>query len=69
MATKKTCNQFQITGRIDHMLVETIQTEDLSQLDKLINEIIEQRKVVDIKLSVTPFQEKLVYNALIMLEE
>ncbi|BDQ30520.1 hypothetical protein NZNM25_08370 [Nitrosopumilus zosterae] len=51
------------------MLVETIQTEDLSQLDKLINEIIEQRTVMDIKLSVTPFREKLVYTALIMLDE
>lgn len=35
------------------MQVETVQTEELSQLDKLINEVIEQRKVVDIKLSIS----------------
>ena len=51
------------------MQVETVQTEELSQLDKMINEIIEQRKVIDIKLTVTGFQEKLLYTALVMLEE
>ncbi|MDH3313863.1 MAG: hypothetical protein OEM28_12080 [Nitrosopumilus sp.] len=51
------------------MQVETVQTEELSQLDKMINEIIEQRKVFDIKLTVTGFQEKLLYTALVMLEE
>ncbi|MDH3191649.1 MAG: hypothetical protein OEM18_03040 [Nitrosopumilus sp.] len=51
------------------MQVETVQTEELSQLDKLINEVIEQRKVVDIKLSITVFQEKILYTALIILDD
>ena len=51
------------------MHIETIQTEELSQLDKLINETIEQRTVFDIKLTVTPYQEKVLYIALIMLED
>jgi len=51
------------------MQVETVQTEELSQLDKLINEVIEQRKVVDIKLSVTVFQEKILYTALVILDD
>ncbi|BDQ30353.1 hypothetical protein NZNM25_10050 [Nitrosopumilus zosterae] len=51
------------------MLVETIQTEEISQLDKLINEVVEQRKVIGIKLTVTAFQEKLVYTVLVMLED
>lgn len=51
------------------MHVETIQTEELSQLDKLINEVIEQRKVVDIKLTTTVFQEKILYTALVILDD
>ena len=51
------------------MKAETIQTEELSQLDKLVNEIIEQRKVVDIKLNTTVFQEKILYTALVIFED
>lgn len=51
------------------MHVETVQTEELSQLDKLVNEIIEQRKVVDIKLTTTVFQEKIQYTALVILDD
>ena len=51
------------------MQVETVQTEELSQLDKLINEVIEQRKVVDIKLSTIVFQEKVLYTALVILDD
>ena len=50
------------------MRVETIQTEGVSQLDKLVNEVIEQRKVVDIKLTITVFQDKLLYTALVVLD-
>ena len=55
-------------GGFDAMKVETIQTEDLSELDSLINEAIEQRRVKDIKLTTTVFQEKVLYTALVMLE-
>ena len=51
------------------MKVETVQTEELSQLDKLVNEIIEQRKIVDIKLNTVVFQEKILYTALIMIDD
>ena len=51
------------------MQVETVQTDELSQIDKLINEIIEQRKVIDIKLTTTVFQEKILYTALVMLDD
>ena len=51
------------------MQVETVHTEELSQLDKLINEVIEQRKIVDIKLSTTVFQEKVLYTALVILDD
>ena len=51
------------------MQVETVQTNELSQIDKLINEIIEQRKVIDIKLTTTVFQEKILYTALVMLDD
>ncbi|MHA7734752.1 hypothetical protein [Nitrosopumilus sp. S6] len=51
------------------MHVETIQTEELSQLDKLVNEVIEQRKVVDIKLNTAVFREKILYTALIILDD
>ncbi len=51
------------------MHVETIQTEELSKLDALINEIVEQRKIVDIKLTTTVFQEKILYTALVILDD
>ncbi|MGY5147275.1 MAG: hypothetical protein ACW9W4_04690 [Candidatus Nitrosopumilus sp. bin_7KS] len=51
------------------MHVETVQTEDLSKLDALVNEIIEQRKIVDIKVTTTVFQEKILYTALVILDD
>ena len=51
------------------MHVETIQTEELSHLDKLINEVIEQRKIIDIKLTTTVFQEKILYTVLVLLDD
>ena len=51
------------------MKIETIQTDNLSQLDVLINEVVEQRRVVDIKLSPIVFQEKILYTALVMFED
>ena len=51
------------------MQVETVQTEELSQLDKLVNEIIEQRKVIDIRLTTVVFQEKIRYTALVLLDD
>lgn len=51
------------------MQVETIQTEELSQLDKLINEVVEQRRIIDIKLTTIAFQEKIIYTALIMFDD
>lgn len=50
------------------MRVETIQTEDLSQLDKLVNEMIEQRKAIDIKLTTTVFQDRILYTALVLFD-
>jgi len=51
------------------MQTEVVQTEELAQLDKLVNEIIAQRNVIDIKLTTTVFQEKIVYTALVILDE
>ncbi|MDH3312822.1 MAG: hypothetical protein OEM28_06705 [Nitrosopumilus sp.] len=51
------------------MQIETVQTEELAQLDKIVNEIIEQRNVIDIKLTTTVFQEKILYTALVILDE
>ena len=51
------------------MQVETIQTEELPQLDRLINEIIEQRNVIDIKLTTIVHHEKILYTALVMFNE
>ncbi|WP_179371225.1 hypothetical protein [Nitrosopumilus ureiphilus] len=51
------------------MQIETVQTEELAQLDKLVNEIIERRNVVDIKLTTTVFQEKILYTALVLLDD
>ena len=50
------------------MRAEVVQTDDVSQLDKLVNEVIEQRKVVDLKLTTNVFQEKFLYTALILME-
>lgn len=51
------------------MHIETVQTEELSELDKLVNEVIEQRKILDIKLTTTIFQEKILYTSLIILDD
>ncbi|WP_179362302.1 hypothetical protein [Nitrosopumilus oxyclinae] len=51
------------------MHVETVQTEELSKLDALVNEIVEQRKIVDIKLTTTVYQEKILYTALVILDD
>lgn len=51
------------------MHIETIQTEELSQLDQLVNEVIEQRKILDIKLTTTVFQEKILYTSMIILDD
>ena len=51
------------------MYVETIQTEELTQLDNLVNEVIKQRKVTDIKLTTTVFQEKILYTVLVLMDE
>ena len=50
------------------MKVEIVQSENVSELDKLINECIKVRKVEDIKLSVIELGDgKIQYTALIML--
>ena len=50
------------------MKVEIVQSENISELDKLINECIQVRKVHDIKLSAIPLEDnKVQYTALIML--
>ncbi|NNM02710.1 MAG: hypothetical protein HKP26_03985 [Nitrosopumilus sp.] len=51
------------------MHIETVQSEELSKLDSLVNEIIKQRKVVDVKLTTTVFQEKILYTALVILDD
>ena len=51
------------------MQVETVQTSELPQLNKLVNEIIEQRKVIDIKFNTAVLHEKLVYTALVILDD
>ncbi len=51
------------------MKVEIVQSENVSELDKLINACIQDRKVVDIKpSSILLDNEKIQYMALIMLE-
>ena len=52
-----------------YMQIETVQTEELSQLDKLVNEVIARRNVIDVKLTTTVFQEKILYTALVILDE
>ena len=49
--------------------IETIQTEELSKLDALVNEIVRQRKIVDVKLTTTVFQEKILYTVLIIIDD
>jgi len=51
------------------MQIETVQTEELAQLDKLVNEVIARRNVIDVKLTTTVFQEKILYTALVILDE
>lgn len=51
------------------MHIETIQTEELSKLDALVNEIVRQRKIVDVKLTTTVFQEKILYTVLIIIDD
>ena len=50
------------------MYVETVQTEELAKLDSLVNEIVQQRRIIDIKLNTTVFQEKILYTALIIID-
>jgi len=50
------------------MRVEIVQSENVSELDKLINACIQDRKVDDIKFSTIKLEdEKIQYIALIML--
>lgn len=50
------------------MKVEIVQSENISELDELINACITDREVVDIKLStISPHNGKIQYLALIML--
>ena len=51
------------------MHIETIPTEELSKLDALVNEIVRQRKIVDVKLTTTVFQEKILYTVLIIIDD
>ena len=51
------------------MKVEIVQSENISELDKLINACIQDRKVVDIKpSSILLDNGKIQYMAMIMLE-
>jgi orotidine-5'-phosphate decarboxylase len=50
------------------MKVEIVEVETISELDRLINSVIEDRKVSDIKLTTTVLSEnKIKYTAMIML--
>jgi hypothetical protein len=50
------------------MKVEIVQSENISELDKLINACIQDRKIEDIKLSSTILDSgKIQYTALIMI--
>ncbi|WP_179360447.1 hypothetical protein [Nitrosopumilus cobalaminigenes] len=51
------------------MQVETIQTEELSELDSLVNEIVKQRRIIDVKLTTTVVQERIIYTALVILDD
>ncbi|MHA7734139.1 hypothetical protein [Nitrosopumilus sp. S6] len=51
------------------MKVEIIQSESVSELDRLINDCIQRREIVDIKLSSTMLdEEKILYTSLIMID-
>lgn len=51
------------------MKVEIVQSDSISELDKLINACIQDRKVEDIKLSTVMINhEKVLYTALVMLD-
>ncbi|MDH3618080.1 MAG: hypothetical protein OEM89_05085 [Nitrosopumilus sp.] len=57
-----------ILGKIKNMRVEIVQSENISDLDKLINACIQDRKVDDIKPSSIVLENgKIQYVALIML--
>lgn len=50
------------------MKVEIVQADTISELDRLINSIIQDRKVSDIKLATTVLSsDKIQYTALVML--
>ena len=50
------------------MKVEIVEAETISELDRLINSVIQDRQVSDIKLTTTLLdQDKIKYTALIML--
>jgi len=51
------------------MHIETVQTEELSKLDTLVNEIVKQRRIIDVKLSTTVFQEKILYTVIVILDD
>ena len=52
------------------MKVEIVQAETISELDRLVNSVIQDRRVTDIKLTTTVLSEdKIRYTALIMLGE
>ncbi|WP_185736601.1 hypothetical protein [Candidatus Nitrosopumilus sp. SW] len=51
------------------MKVEIVQSDSISELDKLINACIQNRKVNDIKLSTVTKDESILYTSLIMLDE
>ncbi|MHA7647775.1 hypothetical protein [Nitrosopumilus sp. S4] len=51
------------------MKVEVVQSESVSELDSLINNCIQKRKVHDIKLSSVVLPDgKIIYTSVIMLE-
>jgi len=41
----------------------------VSSTRRLVNEVIKQRKAIDTKFMITVFQEKILYTALIILED
>ena len=51
------------------MKVEIVQAETISELDRLINSVIQDRRVSDIKFTTTPSSEKILYTARVMLGE
>ena len=50
------------------MKVEIVEAETISELDRLVNSVIQDRKISDIKLATTLLADsKIKYTALIML--